>query len=215
MTGQWPPPQQPGQPDQWPGTPQYPSGPPQYPGQPQGQYPMPPVQQEKRPVPADVLTAFQLWFVVAALGVVYLVAALLFVHSDRASFVDQLMDEFAKQQIDPLPTRAEVDQLLTLGLVATGVILTLVLGGLTILFAFKMRKGKNWARMLLTMAGVFTVFSALPTVFGAGQGSGTAALLMGGAGILQAVAAIGAIVLMHRKESNAYFLNLPPAPPAR
>ncbi|NKR40772.1 hypothetical protein GS503_07855 [Rhodococcus hoagii] len=214
MTGQWPPPQQPGQPDQWPGTPQYPSGPPQYPGQPQGQYPMPPVQQEKRPVPADVLTAFQLWFVVAALGVVYLVAALLFVHSDRASFVDQLMDEFAKQQIDPLPTRAEVDQLLTLGLVATGVILTLVLGGLTILFAFKMRKGKNWARMLLTMAGVFTVFSALPTVFGAG-GSGTAALLMGGAGILQAVAAIGAIVLMHRKESNAYFLNLPPAPPAR
>ncbi len=44
-----------------------------------------------------------------------------------------------------------------------------------------MRKGKNWARMLLTMAGVFTVFSALPTVFGAGQGSGTAALLMGGA----------------------------------
>lgn len=176
---------------------------------------MPPVQQEKRPVPADVVTAFQLWFLVAALGVVYLVAALLFVHSDRASFVDQLMDEFTKQQIDPLPTRAEVDQLLTIGLVATGVILTLVLGGLTILFAFKMRKGKNWARILLTMVGVFTIFSALPTLFGAGQGSGSAALLMGGAGILQAVAAIGAIVLMHRKESNEYFLNLPPTPPGR
>lgn len=216
MTGQWPgPPQQPGQPDPWPGTPQGPVGPPQYPGGDPGRYPMPPAQQEKRPVPADVVTAFQLWFVVAALGVVYLAAALFFVHSDRSSFVDQLMDEFAKQNIDPLPTRTEVDQLLTLGLVATGVILTLVLGGLTILFAFKMRKGKNWARMLLTMAGVFTVFSAIPTLFGAGAGSGTAALLMGGAGILQAVAAIGAIVLMHRKESNAYFLNLPPAPPAR
>ncbi len=68
-----------------------------------------------------------------------------------------------------------------------------------------MRKGKNWARMLLTMAGVFTVFSALPTGSAPGRASGTAALLMGGRGNLQAVAAIGAIVLMHRKESNAYF----------
>lgn len=215
VTGQWPPQQQHGQPDPWPGTPQYPAGPPQYPGQHPGQYPAPPEQREQRPAPTDVVTAFQLWFVVAALGVVYLVAALLFVNSDRVSFVDQLMDEFAKQQIDPLPTRAEVDQLLTLGLIGTGVLLTLVLGGLTVLFAFKMRKGRNWARMLLTMAGVFTVFSALPTVFGAGPGGGAAALLMGGAGILQAVAAIGAIVLMHRKESNAYFLNRPPEPPER
>ncbi len=94
--------------------PAVPVGPAPVPGTAAGAVPDAAVQQEKRPVPADVLTAFQLWFVVAALGVVYLVAALLFVHSDRASFVDQLMDEFAKQQIDPLPTRAEVDQLLTL-----------------------------------------------------------------------------------------------------
>ena len=210
MTGQWPP-QQPGQPDPWPGAPQYPAGPPPYPGQHPGQYPMPPAAPEPKPVPADVVTAFQLWFVVAALGVVYLVAALLFVHSDRATFVNQLMDEFARQQIDPLPTRAEVDQLLTLGLVGTGLLMTALLGGLTILFAFKMRKGKNWARMLLTMAGVFTVVSAIPTLFGVGAATGPAALVMGGAGILQAVVALGAIVLMHRKESNAYFLNLPPA----
>ncbi len=206
VTGQWPP-QQPGQPDSWPGTPQYPAGPPQTPGQP-GPYPAPPPAQEHKPIPADVQTAFQLWFVVAALGVVYLVAALLFVYSDRTSFVDQLMDEFAKQP-DVTVTRSQAEQLLVFGLVATGVFLTLVLGGLTVLFDFKMRKGKNWARMLLTMAGVFTVFSAIPTVFGAGAATGTAALVMGGAGILQAVVAVGAIVLMHRKESNDYFLNLP------
>lgn len=211
----------PGQPDPWPGSPQYPAGPPQQPGgypqypTPPGQYPMPPAPPERRPVPADVQTAFQLWFAVAALGVVYLVAALLFVHSDRAAFVDQLMDELAKQQPDVAVSRSEVDQLLTLGLVGTGVILTLLLGGLTVLFAFKMRKGKNWARMLLTMAGVFTVFSAIPTIFGAGAATGTSALVMGGAGILQAVVAVGAIVLMHRKESNEYFLNLPPALPGR
>ncbi|WFR73760.1 hypothetical protein P9209_09455 [Prescottella defluvii] len=206
VTGQWPP-QQPGQPDPWPGAPQYPAGPPQVPGQP-GQYPAPPPAPEQKPIPADVQTAFQLWFVVAALGVVYLVAALLFVYSDRTSFVDQLMDEFAKQP-DVTVTRSQAEQLLVFGLVSTGVILTLVLGGLTVLFDFKMRKGKNWARMILTMAGAFTVLSAIPTVFGAGAATGTAALVMGGAGILQAVVAVGAIVLMHRKESNEYFLNLP------
>ncbi|MDH6278961.1 putative membrane channel-forming protein YqfA (hemolysin III family) [Prescottella agglutinans] len=206
VTGQWPP-QQPGQPDPWPGAPQYPAGPPQMPGQP-GQYPAPPPASEQKPIPADVQTAFQLWFAVAALGVVYLVAALLFVYSDRTSFVDQLMDEFAKQP-DVTVTRSQAEQLLVFGLVSTGVILTLVLGGLTVLFDFKMRKGKNWARMLLTMAGAFTVLSAIPTVFGAGAATGTAALVMGGAGILQAVVAVGAIVLMHRKESNEYFLNLP------
>ncbi|MCL2536469.1 MAG: hypothetical protein FWE39_20090 [Nocardiaceae bacterium] len=216
MTGQWPGPhqQQPGQPDPWPGTPQYPAGPQQpgqYPQQP-GQYPVPPTAQQQKPVPDDVQTAFQLWFVVAALGVVYLVAALLFVYSDRTSFVDQLMDEFAKQP-DMTVTRSQAEQLLVVGLVITGVFLTVVLGGLTALFAFKMRKGKNWARMLLTMAGAFTVLSAIPTVFGAGAATGTAALVMGGAGILQAVVAVGAIVLMHRKESNEYFLNLPPGPP--
>ncbi|GAB2638725.1 hypothetical protein GCM10027068_18100 [Prescottella soli] len=208
MTGQWPP-QQPGQPDSWPGTPQHPAGPPQMPGQP-GQYPAPPPASEPKPIPADVQTAFQLWFAVAALGVVYLVAALLFVYSDRTSFVDQLMDEFAKQP-DVTVTRSQAEQLLVFGLVSTGVILTLVLGGLTVLFDFKMRKGKNWARMILTMAGAFTVLSAIPTVFGAGAATGTAALVMGGAGILQAVVAVGAIVLMHRKESNEYFLNLPVA----
>ncbi|QCQ92327.1 hypothetical protein [Rhodococcus sp. SGAir0479] len=208
----------PGQPDPWPGSPQYSSEPPQQPGPypqyptPPGQYPMPPAAPERRPVPADVTTAFQLWFAVIALGVVYLVAALMFVHSDRATFVDQLMDELAKQQPGLEVSRSEVDQLLTLGLVGTGVVLALVLGGLTVLFAFKMRKGRNWARMVLTMAGVFTVFSAIPTVFGAGAATGTAALVMGGAGILQAVVAVGAIVLMHRKESNAYFLNLPAGP---
>ncbi|MGF7119874.1 hypothetical protein [Rhodococcus sp. BE178] len=193
MTGQ------PGPPDPWPGTPQYPA-------------PMPPVQQQdgKKPVPADVITAFQLWFVVGALGIVYLVSALAFAYGDRDSFVDQVVDELAKQS-DTVMSRADVEQLFVFAIIGTGVFLSIVLTGLLALFAFKMRKGKNWARMLLTMIGVFTVFSAIPTIFGITAGTGTAALIMGGAGILQAVAAIGAIVLMHRKESNEYFLNLPPA----
>lgn len=198
MTGQ------PGSQDPWPGTPQYPA-------------PMPPVQHRdgqkqdgQKPIPTDVVTAFQLWFVVAALGIVYLVAALAFAYGDRDAFVDQVVDELAKQS-DTVLARADVEQLFVFAIIATGVFLSVVLTGLLTLFAFKMRRGRNWARMLLTMIGVFTVFSAIPTIFGIGAGTGPAALMMGGAGILQAVAAIGAIVLMHRKESNEYFLNLPPA----
>ncbi|RVW01171.1 hypothetical protein [Rhodococcus xishaensis] len=207
MTEQWPGQnqQQPGQPDPWPGTPRHPAGP----HQPAGQDPMPPTGQHK-PVPADIVTAFQLWLVVAALGVVQLVAALLFIYNDRASFIDQLVDDVASQSGQDL-TRAQAEQLMAIGLVGTGILLTVVLGGLTVLFAFKMRRGRNWARMLLTMAGAFVLFSALQTIVGAGPASGTAALVMGGAGILQAVMAVGAIVLMYRQGSNEYFGKLPPS----
>lgn len=74
-----------------------------------------------------------------------------------------------------------------------------------------MSRGKNWARMLLTFCGVFMLVSAIPVIFGLGGDGGAATLLFGGAEILQAVAAVGAIVMMHRKESNPYFLRFPPA----
>jgi hypothetical protein len=51
----------------------------------------------------------------------------------------------------------------------------------------------------------------VPVLFGIGSdGSGTA-LALGGVQILQAVVAVGAVVLMHRKDSNSYFLRLPPS----
>ncbi|RVW01821.1 hypothetical protein [Rhodococcus spongiicola] len=207
MTEQWPGQnqQQSGQPDPWPGTPRYPAGPPQ----PPGQDPMRPVVQQQKPVPADIVTAFQLWLGVAALGVVHLVAVLLFLYNDRAAFVDQFLDDVATQSGQEV-TRAQAEQLLAIGLVITGVLLAVVLGGLTVLFAFKMRGGRSWARVLLTMAGAFVVFSAMQTVVSGGPASGSAALVMGAAVILQAVMAVGAIVLMYRQGSNEYFAKLPP-----
>ncbi len=93
------------------------------------------------------------------------------------------------------------------------VILTVVFGlaivGLLYLAVRKMCKGKNWARMALTMIGVFMTLSTLPTVFGVGVGGGGSGLALGVISIVQAVLTVGAIVLMHRRESNAYFLRLP------
>ena len=87
-------------------------------GHPQYPAPMPPVQQQdgKKPVPADVITAFQLSFVVAALGIVYLVSALAFAYGDRDSFVDQVVDELAKQS-DTVMSRADVEQLFVFAII--------------------------------------------------------------------------------------------------
>jgi hypothetical protein len=98
-----------------------------------------------------------------------------------------------------------VEQVLVVALIGSGVIITVLLGGLTVLLALKMRRGRNWARMLLTMGGVLAVSSAVPSIFGFGAATGVGAFVMGGTSIVQAVAAIGAIVMMFRSDSREYF----------
>ena len=107
-------------------------------------------------------------------------------------------------------SRDSVESLFYVGIGFT-VVLILILTGLFLLFVHFMRKGRNWARMLLTIACVMMVVWTVPVLFGIGSdGSGTA-LALGGVQILQAVVAVGAVVLMHRKDSNSYFLRLPPS----
>lgn len=163
-----------------------------------------------RPVPVDVQTAFQLWWGVAGLGVVYLFGALAMVYADRDAYTDQLLKDFAAQNVEVALTRSTAEQLLLVGLGITA-LLGFAVTALFLLFVYRMRRGRNWARMVLTMIGIFLLFSAIPTIFGFGAAGGGAAVVVGVAGIVQAVLAVGAIVLMHRRESNRYFLRLPPA----
>ncbi|TQF68875.1 hypothetical protein FK531_12365 [Rhodococcus spelaei] len=153
----------------------------------------------------DVLTAFQLLCGVAALGVVNLFASLATVYGDRATYVDQLMRDMRAQDPTLDFSASTMDALM---LVALGMSALIGLGvtALYLLFVFKMRRGRNWARMLVTMAGVLMVFLAVPTLFGLGAGGGAGAMVSGGASILQAVLSVGAVVLMHRTDSNRYFL---------
>ncbi|MGW0043803.1 hypothetical protein [Rhodococcus sp. NPDC003348] len=153
----------------------------------------------------DVVTAFQLLYAVAALGLVNMIASLLSVYADRDTYVDQLLRDVAAQDATVQIGRDTAQTLLVVGLGLTALI-GLGATALYLLFVHKMRAGRNWARMLVTMIGVMMVFVAIPSLFGLGAGGGGAVIVAGGAGILQAVLAVGAIVLMHRGDSNRYFL---------
>lgn len=89
-------------------------------------------------------------------------------------------------------------------------IFTVVVGAIFIalylLFAFKMRAGRNWARIVLTVVSALSVlsaFSASATVTVDGQVYTSSSTQI--SGWITAVIAIVAIVLMYLSASNAYF----------
>ncbi|OXM61288.1 hypothetical protein [Amycolatopsis vastitatis] len=87
-------------------------------------------------------------------------------------------------------TDAQIDQAATITLVVTVVIVVLI-AALYLLFAFKLRAGRNWARIVLTVLTALHVISLLTaqdTVFG----------------YLAALAAVVGVVLSFTGPSNAY-----------
>lgn len=198
--------QQPGQPypgepyqgyQQYPGGQQYPGQ--QYPGQ-QG-YPQPypgPSQPPGRTVaPAPVTAAFGVYLLAAAIALVGMVLALnsdIWAQAVRESGVDR--QDLGGMSVDSVITIAK-------GLViAVGVVFV----ALYLLFAFKMRAGRNWARITLT---VLSALSLLSTVNATGSltindrtySSATSATT----GWIGAVLAVVAIVLMYLPSANEYF----------
>ncbi len=161
-----------------------------------------------RPMPVDVGTAYQLWCGVLILGIVSTVTSLALMWRDRQAFVDLMMDQMSTMSGSEALTRDEVLALIPFGLGVAAVGSCVILG-LLYLVVRQIRRGKNWARMLLTLVGVFMTLSTVPTLFGVGTGTGAESWVLGIVGILQAVLTVGAIVLMHRRESNLYFLRIP------
>ncbi|MEE2033589.1 hypothetical protein [Rhodococcus chondri] len=160
-----------------------------------------------RPIPADVTTAYQLWCGVLVLAVVNLVASVIGMWSGREALVDLMVEMSSEPALEGV-TREQLDSAVpaVIGLTAVG---GLAIVGVLYLVVRQLRRAKNWARMALTMIGVFMTLSTLPTVFGVGVGGGTGGWALGIIGIVQAVLTVGAIVLMHRRESNLYFLRMP------
>lgn len=161
------------------------------------------------PAPVDVGTATQLWWGVAGLGVVQIFAVIAFAFGQRSSVVDQFMADPALLEAGTQVSRGSVEVMFAVALVF---VTAMMLGSvaLFVLFVHLMREGRNWARMLLTMVGAMMAMLALQILIGVGSLDGGLNLTMGGVQILQAVVAVGAIALMHRKDSNAYFLKFPP-----
>ncbi|UYP18141.1 hypothetical protein OED52_15945 [Rhodococcus sp. Z13] len=166
-----------------------------------------------RPVPADVTTAYQLWCAVLGLAIVSLLASLVDMWNRRGELVATMTDMVEQEALEGITTE-QLESAVPVLLVITGAI-GLVVVGLLYLVVRQLLRAKNWARMLLTLLGVFMSLTTLPTVFGVGVGDGGASWVLGMVGILQAVATVGAIVLMHRGEANRFFLHLPEDKPGQ
>ncbi|MFE5283468.1 hypothetical protein ACFRAQ_00665 [Nocardia sp. NPDC056611] len=156
-----------------------------------------------RPAPEDVGTACQLWYAALGVGLVQLIASLIAQFGQRNELAQQMFDQVKEQQ--PAVTLAQVEVWAAVVFVLVAVF-WLVLSGAGVAVVWQLGRGKNWARAVLTGFGIFLVLGAAGTLFGVGaKESGVAALIAGGAGIVQAVLAGGAVFLCYRSESDAYF----------
>ncbi|WP_157762427.1 hypothetical protein [Nocardia yamanashiensis] len=156
-----------------------------------------------RPVPEDVRTAAQLWWAALLLGVVQLTATLISQLGQRRELAAKMLDQLREQQ--PAITEAQV-QMWTVVLLVVMAFFWLILTGAAAALVYLMRHGKNWARAILTALAVFLTLGALGTLFAPGSGMpGVIGAVAGGAGIVQSVAACGAVFLCYRKESEQYF----------
>ena len=134
---------------------------------------------------------------------IYLVAALLAALGIVLSLTSNIWDQ-------AVAAGANTSGLDTRTLVNTAKIATVVVGvillGLYLLFAFKMRAGRNWARIVLTVLSALSILSSARgsssvTVNGTTYSSSTSQAT----GWIGTVLAIVAIVLMFLPASNAYF----------
>jgi hypothetical protein len=137
--------------------------------------------------PRTVVIAFWLYIAGAALSVISGIITIVIVSGSR----DQLLSAVQRPGINlrgATPQQA-ADAALVVAIVFT--IVTLLFWAITlVLFAFFLRRGANWARIILT---ILTVLSLLNIINGYG------------AGFLEFALAVVAVVLIWLRPSNEYF----------
>ena len=153
--------------------------------------------------PADVRTAYELWCGVAGLGVLGSIALVFVMLGDRAAYLVEINRQIEQMQPANGAQTLDPDLLLNIGVAIAGV-LGVVIAGLVLLLAHLMRGGRGWARVVLTGAMAAVVVSAIGS-FTATTAPGAAPLVLEIITIVQAVLAVGATVLVHRRDANAYF----------
>ncbi|MGF0312872.1 hypothetical protein [Rhodococcus sp. IEGM1428] len=158
-----------------------------------------------RPAPVDVETARHLWWGVALIGALSALYSVWTLFGAREEFAQSLLDELAAQDAAADMTVESTQSMVTVMLVVT-IFVVIGFGALFLFWVKRMRAGKMWARMLLTVIGSFIVFTTMLDLFAMASTAGAMNIVMGVIGIGQGVLAAGAIYLMHRRESNEYFV---------
>lgn len=147
--------------------------------------------------PATVTISFWLYILSATLSVVAGLVAITGIPDSR----QLLLDQFARQDIDLQGQTVQqiVDVTIALGIAVA--IVTMIFWALVfVLFAVFMRRGANWARIVLT---VLTVLSLLNILAAYGLGS------------LQVLASVAAAVLLWLPASSRWFAAVKASKPLR
>ena len=178
-----------------------PEGPPNQPYQPMPSPPpheTPAWQATPASRPKTVDTAFLLWMIIAALGVVSLILQLTigdeFTRAARIS-LEQQNEPFTEQDVETIANAAKFFAL------AIGLLFV----GLFLLFAYRMRAGKNWARITLTVLGGLSVVF---TLIGLASSDPLTLIIR----LADAVLIVAAIYYMFRPDANQYFATGRPSP---
>ncbi|MFJ7219243.1 hypothetical protein [Amycolatopsis sp. NPDC098790] len=135
--------------------------------------------------PSTVEGAF--WAFIAS-TVLSLVGGFL-IFASRDAIADTLRN--SNRQSGGSLTDAQIDQAVTITMVIA-LVIAVVIAALYLLFAFKLRAGRNWARIVLTVITALQLLSVLV---------GQSTVL----GYISVVAAVVGVVLSFLTPSNAYF----------
>ncbi|WP_174183548.1 hypothetical protein [Nocardia barduliensis] len=154
------------------------------------------------PMPEDVGTARQLWWGVVGFGVVQLIASIVAALDRRRAFAEEVFEQARVQ--DPKVTMASAELMVSLVYVVV-VLIGLGVAALALVVVYQFGRGKPWARTVLTVLGAWVLVLGVGALFAIDAVTGTASLIAGGASIVQAVLAVGAIYLSHRPEATTYF----------
>ena len=164
----------------YPGAPQYPGGPVTLPPAPA--------------VPGSVTGAFAIFVISAIWAVVSVILVL------NSSIWDEALA--AARESGAITTNA--DSVINV-VKTTSIAFAVIFAALYVFFAFKMRAGRNWARITLTVLAALSLIQAFgyrANVTVNGRVYETSALWQG---ILAAALSLIAIILMYVKPSNEYF----------
>ena len=151
-------------------------------------YNMPPPPQRPS-APASVLTAVKLIYAGAALSVISLIIGL--------TQKDAIRKMIATR--NPNLTQSQLDVSVNIGL-AFGVIFSLIGVGLWLWMASANKKGYSWARVVSSVLFGINTLGLLYVLFGAGSTA-----IQKVVGVLTWLVGLGAVVLLWRPDSSAYF----------
>ncbi|MEV6832004.1 hypothetical protein [Amycolatopsis sp. NPDC051102] len=161
---------------------------PEYPSYPQSSASAPTGQPAAPARPGTVEAAF--WAFLAS-TVIGLIGGLL-IFANRDGIARSLRD--ANRERNGNLTDAQIDQAVNIGMI-TAVVIAVIIAALYLLFAFKLRAGRNWARIVLT---VLTGLQLLSVLIGQSTIGSFVAVF----------AAVVGVVLSFTGPSNAYFASL-------